>query len=143
MSDEVKLSKPYSSSLEAMMGGFKHIQATRKDWETKEYNFFVVLVSKERKTTYHYSDPKGGSSDGSSVTVPTGYDIRAYCHTHPKRIQTGNFSTADKREFMRLHEKRPVVVWYLMNSNLELRLAAEEKDFPAGRMVQWQSSVTP
>jgi hypothetical protein len=143
MSDEVKLSKPYSTSLEAMMGGFKLIQETMKDWETKEYNFFVVLVSKERKTTYHYSAPEGGSSDGSSVTVPTGYDIRAYCHTHPKRIHTGNFSTADKREFVRLHEKRPVVVWYLMNSQLELRLAAAEKDFPAGRMVPWQSSVTP
>ena len=87
---------------------------------------------------YHYSHPAGGSSEGSEVTVPTGYDIRAYCHTHPKRISTGNFSTADKAHFKKLHEKRPLVVWYLMNSNLELRLAAEEKDFPAGRMVKWQ-----
>ena len=47
MSDELKLSKPYRSSLEAMKAGFKEIQDTRKDWETKEYNFVVVLVSKE------------------------------------------------------------------------------------------------
>jgi hypothetical protein len=140
MSDELKLSKPYRSSLEAMKAGFKEIQDTRKDWETKEYNFVVVLVPKEGKTAYHYSNPEAGSSEGAQVIVPAGYDIRAYCHTHPKRISTGNFSTADKANFIKLREKRPepVIVWYLMNSNLELRLAAEEKDFPAGRMVKWQ-----
>jgi hypothetical protein len=49
MSDEVKLSKPYSSSLEAMMGGFKQIQATRKDWETKEYNFLWSLYPRSER----------------------------------------------------------------------------------------------
>jgi hypothetical protein len=68
-----------------MMGGFKQIQATKTDWETREYNFFVVLASKEGKTIFHYSGPEGGSGDGSSMTVPTGCD----CHTHPKRIHTG------------------------------------------------------
>jgi hypothetical protein len=137
MSDEVKLSNPYSTSLQAMKAGFKEIQATRTDWEIIEYNFFVAQVSKDKKLTFHYSDPKGGSSDGARVTVPPGYDILAYCHSHPKRIHSGDFSTADKREFMRLHEKLPKVVWYLMNSSSQLRLAAEEKDFLAGRMVSW------
>jgi hypothetical protein len=138
MSDELKLSGPYSSTLEAVRAGFKEIQDTRKDWDTKEYNFVVVLVSKERKVTYHYSSPEAGSSHAAEITVPGGYDIRAYCHTHPKSISTGNFSTGDKANFLKLHEKRPVVVWYLMNANLEIRLAATEKDFPAGRMVKWQ-----
>jgi hypothetical protein len=144
-----ELSKPYTTALDAVMGGFNRILANMQDWETKEYNFAVIMVTKEKSTpSYHYSKPvTSDERTGVKLAVPTDQKLRAYCHTHPKGVASGNFSPEDKASFIKLRKQMPTVKvgWYLMNASSqgELRFAIEEEMFMAGTRVTLDSSIAP
>jgi hypothetical protein len=140
MGDPVKLSQPYGSVELAVKAGFKKIMANNNQQETKEFGFWVILkVGDDKKTAqYFYTDPIGQEGSGEvELTLPVGLPVFAHCHTHPKRISTGNFSTGDKRSFVKLRKARKGIAWYLLNPQSEIRRADEEKDFPAGIKVPW------
>jgi hypothetical protein len=139
MSDPLKLSPPYASPELAVKAGFKKIMADNNKQETQEFGFWVILkpVPGSQTPTYHYTEPVGGGSSEVSLTLPVGKPVVAHCHTHPKRISTGNFSTGDKRSFEKLREHRSNIAYYLLNPQSEIRLANTEKDFPAGITVKW------
>jgi hypothetical protein len=139
MGDPVKLSQPYSSVELAVKAGFKKVMANNNQQETKEFGFWVILkVADDKKTVqYFYTDPIDGGSGEVELTLPVGHMVRAHCHTHPKRISTGNFSTGDKRSFVKLREARKGIAFYLLNPQSEIRRADDEKDFPAGIVVAW------
>jgi len=140
MADPVKLSQPCDSVELAVKAGFKKVMANNNRQEIEEFAFWVILkVGDDKKTVkYFYTEPEGsGSSEEVELTLPVGHSVRAYCHTHPKRISTGNFSTGDKTQFVELRKARPGIVWYLLNPQSQIRRADDEKDFPAGIDVSW------
>ena len=139
MPDPVKLSQPYDSVELAVKAGFKKVMANNNQQEIEEFGFWVVLkVGDDKKTVnYFYTEPIGGGSGEVTLTLPVGHMVRAHCHTHPKRISTGNFSTGDRGSFVKLREARPGIVWYLLNPQSQIRRADTEKDFPVGIDVPW------
>ncbi|HLA96373.1 MAG TPA: hypothetical protein VK612_11685 [Pyrinomonadaceae bacterium] len=139
MSDPLKLSPPYNSVELAVKNGFKKVMANNNKQATQEFGFWVVLkpVKDSQTPTYHYTEPVDGGSGEVSLTLPPGVPVVAHCHTHPKRISTGNFSTGDKRSYVTLHKSRPGIAFYLLNPQSEIRRASAEKDFPAGFRVPW------
>jgi hypothetical protein len=140
MGDSLKLSQPFDSVELAVKAGFKKVMANNNQQETKEFGFWVIMKVRDDKkgVQYFYTDPSGQDSGGEvELTLPVGQMVRAHCHTHPKRISTGNFSTGDKRSFVKLREARPSIAWYLLNPQSEIRRANDEKDFPAGVTVPW------
>jgi hypothetical protein len=144
MSDSLKLSKPYKGRDEAAMGGFLRVLKNGAAWLTQEFGFWVILkVSPDKSVNYFYTEPVSGGSGEVELTLPQGVIVRGHCHTHPHRISTGNFSTGDKRSFLKLQELRPGIVFYLLNPAQEIRRAIAESEFPAGTTVKWDSNVTP
>jgi hypothetical protein len=144
MADPIKLSKPYDSRDDAAMGGFKRVLLNSNRWETEEFGFWVIMkVCPDKTVKYFYTEPEGGGSGEVTLTLPQGVIVRAHCHTHPKRISTGNFSTGDKRSFQELQKVRPGIVSYLLNPSQEIRRAITEGEFPVGVTVNWSSKVTP
>ena len=130
---------PFSSVEAAVKAGFKVVMANNNQQETKEFGFWVIMKQNEDKKGVHfcYTDIEDGGSGEITMTVPVGQMVRAHCHTHPKRISTGNFSTHDKTSFVYLRTKRVGIVFYLLNPQSQIRLASQEKDFPAGVDVAW------
>ncbi len=139
MSDPNQLSKPYSTSDEAAVGGFRRVLMNSVEWETKEYAFFVILkINEKKEVKYHYTNPQtDGSSHGVELVFPTGMIVRAFCHTHPKSISTGNFSSGDLDQFKKLIELKHPLVFYLMNPQQQLRYANTENEFMAGISLDW------
>jgi hypothetical protein len=139
MADPIKLSQPYDQMEPAVKAGFKKIMANNNQQETQEFGFWVVLKPTADKKTakYHYTEPIGGGNSEVTLTLPVGHPVVAHCHTHPKRISTGSFSTGDKRSFDKLHEARPGITFFLLNPQSEIRRTATAKDFPAGVPVPW------
>lgn len=140
MSDPLKLSPAYNSVETAVKCGFKKIMANNSKHQTQEFGFWVVLkaVKGSQKPDYHYTEPvTDGSGSEVTLTLPTGIPVVAHCHTHPKRISTGNYSTGDKRNFVKLSKIRSGISFYLLNPQGEIRRATFEKDFPAGYVVPW------
>jgi hypothetical protein len=115
--------------------------ANNNKQETEEFGFWVVMKVEaegdKKVVKYYYTEAVGGGSSEVQLTLPIGQMVRAHCHTHPKRISTGNFSTGDKSSFVTLRDARPGIAWYLLNPQSEIRKANEEKDFPAGISVPW------
>lgn len=146
MAGPIKLSKPYDSRDDAAMGGFKRVLLNSTQWETEEFGFWVIMkVCPDKKTVKHYyTEPESSGGSGEvTLTLPQGVMVRAHCHTHPKRISTGNFSTGDKRSFQELQKVRPSTAFYLLNPAQEIRRAITDGEFPAGVTVNWNSKVTP
>jgi hypothetical protein len=141
MADPIKLSRPYDTRDKAAMGGFREVMANSTEVEHKEYAFWVILKVSGKEVKYHYSTPEtDSSSDGVTLKYPVGHIVRAFCHTHPKSISTGNFSPGDLRQFKELAEKTNInIVFYLLNPQQQIRLAENEKDFTAGKSVAWLS----
>lgn len=139
MADPPKLSQPYDSTELAVKAGFKKVMANNNQQETQEFGFWVIIkVAGDKKTMkYHYTEPIGGGSSEVELTLPVGPPVTAHCHTHPKRISTGDFSTGDKRSFVKLRKFRPGIAFYLLNPQSEIRRADAEKNFPAGIAVPW------
>jgi hypothetical protein len=142
MADPIKLNGPYDSVEAAVKAGFKKVMANNNKQETEEFGFWVVMkveaAGDKKAVKYYFTEPEssGGSSE-VQLTLPVGQMVRAHCHTHPKRISTGNFSTGDARSFKTLRDARPGITWYLLNPQSEIRKAGEEKDFPGGISVPW------
>jgi len=145
MADPISLSKPYQRRDDAAIGGFKRVLMNSKEWETKEFAFWVILkVNAKKVPEYFYTAPESdGSAHGVKLKMPVGHLVRAYCHTHPKSISTGNFSSGDREEFLRLQKLQPGIVWYLLSTNTQLRLAEAECDFMEGKSVDFRDSVSP
>lgn len=139
MSDPLKLSQPYDSLDLAVKAGFKKVMANNNQQQTQEFGFWVILKPGSDKKTvkYHYTEPIGDGSGEVTLSLPVGHPVRAHCHTHPKRISTGNFSTGDKRSFVKLRKARSGIIFFLLNPQSEIRRADTEKDFPAGIAVPW------
>jgi hypothetical protein len=139
MSDPIQLSKAYTTRDEAAVAGFRRVLMNSVVWETSEFAFFVVLkLNEDKKPKYHYTTPQtDGSKDGVSIVLPTGMMVRAFCHTHPKSISTGNFSSGDLDQFKKLIELKHPLVFYLMNPQQQLRYALTEKEFMAGISLDW------
>jgi hypothetical protein len=139
------LSKAYTKIDEAAMGGFKKIMNNNHLNQFDEYAFFIILTVENHQPTYHYTPPeKIGSSGGAlKVTLSKGQILRAYCHTHPRRIQEENFSADDFTEFKRTVQTFSSLVWYLLTPSEQIRVAKSESDFRAGKDVPWISSVQP
>lgn len=142
MADPIKFNGPFDSVEAAVKAGFKKVMANNNKQETEEFGFWVVMkveaAGDKKVVRYYFTEPEsGGGSSEVTLTLPVGHMVRGHCHTHPKRISTGNFSTGDKRQFVELREKRPGITWYLLNPQSEIRKAGEEKDFPAGIAVPW------
>ena len=139
MGDPIKLSQPFNSVEAAVKAGFKAIMADNNKQETEEFGFWVVIKpAKDKKTPqFHFTEPVGGGSGEVSQVLPVGQAVIANCHTHPKRISTGNFSTGDKSSFVKLRQARTGISFFLLNPQSEIRRAGQEKDFPAGIPVPW------
>ena len=139
MSDPNQLSKPYCTRDEAAVGGFRRVLMNSVEWETKEYAFFVILkLNEQKEIKYHYTTPQtDGSSHGVKLVIPNGLMVRAFCHTHPKSISTGNFSSGDLDQFRELVNLKRNLVFYLMNPQQQLRYAITEKEFTAGISLDW------
>ena len=139
------LSKAYKTRDEAAMGGFKKIMSGNHPNKFDEYAFYVLLKVESGQINYYYTPPeKIGSSGGAlRLTLSKGQLLRAYCHTHPQRIQEENFSADDLAEFKVKIQTYPSLVWYLLTPGEQLRLAQSESDFRAGKEVKWIASVQP
>jgi hypothetical protein len=62
MSDPISLSKPYQSRNDAAIGGFKRVLMNSKEWETKEFAFWVILkVNAKKVPEYFYTAPESDS----------------------------------------------------------------------------------
>ena len=144
MSDPNELSKPYNTRDEAAVAGFRRVLLNSLEWESKEFAFFVILkVSEKKEVKYHYTTPQtDGSAHGVKLVMPTGLIVRAFCHTHPKSISTGNFSSGDLDQFKELIRLKFNLVFYLMNPQQQIRYAVTEKEFMAGISLDWLP-VTP
>ena len=140
MPDPLKLNGPFASVEAAVKAGFKKVMANNNKQETEEFGFWVIMQLKADKkgVDYWFTEPESSGGSGEvTLTLPVGPMVRAHCHTHPKRISTGNFSTGDKSNFIKLRKARVGIDWYLLNPQSEIRRAGEEKDFPAGIAVPW------
>lgn len=139
MSDAIELSQPYDTRDRAAICGYRKVMIDSNAWHLKEFGFWVILKAHGKEVKYHYSTPK---SDGSNTNVklkwPTGHIVRAFCHTHPKSISTGDFSADDLGQFRELLKKGINIAFYLMNPYQEIRLAENETDFMQGKSVSWQ-----
>ena len=147
MADPLKLSKPYDSPDEAAMGGFRKVMGNGARWLTNEFGFWIILkvvkVDGKDAVKYFYSEPEGQDSDEVTLTLPRGVSVVGNCHTHPHSFSTGDFSTGDRRSFQALRKARPGIAYYLLNPSSEIRRAINEKEFPAGTTVNWNSKITP
>jgi hypothetical protein len=139
MGDSVHLSQPYDSVELAVKAGFKKVMANNNQQETKEFGFWVIMKVRDDKkgVQYFYTDLIDGGSGEVTLTLPVGLMVRAHCHTHPKRISTGDFGYDDKQSFKKLREVRPGIAWYLLNPQSEIRRANDENDFLAGTTIPW------
>ncbi len=135
----LKLSPAYSSQEMAVKCGFKKIMADNNKQYTSEWGFWVILKAVKGRQTpdYHYTEPEGGGSSEVTLTLPIGVPVVAHCHTHPKRISTGDFSTGDKRNFEKLRKYRGGIAYYLLNPHSEIRRANSASEFPAGTVIPW------
>ena len=129
----------YVTRDKAAMGGFLSVLNHHKtEWDKKEFGFFVVLVTDKAKVTYHYTEPEAGEGTRVKVVVPTGLNIRAFCHTHPKSDDSGDFGSDDLDTFKTLVKKVSGIFFYLMNRYQELRYAQEAGDFLRGKPLKWE-----
>ena len=130
---------PFSSVEAAVRAGFKTIMADNNKQEHKEFGFWVIMKWSDDKKTlgYYYTEIVDGGSGEVSMTLPMGQMVRANCHTHPKRYSTGNFSTNDKANFVKLKDKEHKMPFFLLDPQSQIRVANEEKDFPGGKDVSW------
>jgi hypothetical protein len=138
--DPVMSVEPYDSVELAVKAGFKRVISNIQH-EFREFGFWVVQTVQYQPSTtlvhYRYSEPKKGSSGAVRISMPVGYTVCAYCHTHPKSTNSGNFSTGDKRSFVKLREVRPNIPFYLLNPQRQIRRANDETEFPVGITVPW------
>jgi hypothetical protein len=146
MADRVELSKTaYQTRDEAAMGGFLQVQKGGTKWEIQEYGFWVIFeVDEQKGPSYHYTTPQTDRSGGNvKLETPVGHIVHAHCHTHPKSVGTEDFSTGDKESFIKLRKHKRNVVYYLLTPMRQIRLAAAESDFLAGKPIPWLKDVTP
>lgn len=144
MAGPLKLSKAYDSPDHAAMGGFQWIRRNGVEWHTNEFGFWIILKPIGQKPTYYYTEPETqGRSTSNESTLPGGVSVVGRCHTHPKSTKTGDFSSPDKTQFLKLRNARPGIAYYLMNSAEQIRRAVAECEFPAGVTVNWDSKITP
>jgi len=122
------------------MGGFTRVLLNGPRWETAEYAFWVVIKVSDQQVKFHYSTPQtDGSPHGVKLLWPVGYIVRAFCHTHPRSLSTGNFSAGDRDQFVELKALKSVEVpYYLMTPQKQLRLAETEKEFTVGKSIEWR-----
>src|SRR5262249_20645415 len=102
------------------------------------YAFWVAFKMNPDKTfRYCYTEPQGGESGQVTLTAPPGLQIRGFCHTHPQRLNSGDFGPDDKLRFQESRKVLPGIVWYLLNPFKEIRIAVDESQFPAGAVLKW------
>jgi hypothetical protein len=136
MADPIKTYGPYNSRDAAARAGFKQVMLNNQ-WLVLEYGFWVVFkVNSDKSVTYYYTEPQGGEGSQVKLTAPPGLLVRAFCHTHPQRLNSGDFGPDDKLHFQESRKVLPGIVWYLLNPFKEIRLAVDESQFPAGAVLK-------
>jgi hypothetical protein len=141
MSDELSKTA-YNKLEEAAMGGFSWVLARGPEWERKEFGFWVILKT-DKKVAYHYTTPESGSGVRVTLTMPTGLNARAFCHTHPKSDDTGDFSADDLDSFRKVAKLEKGIAFFLMNPYREIRYARAEGDFLRGKPLAWVKGINP
>src|SRR5215467_5141362 len=95
---------PFKGELEAVKAGFRAIIAENNKQNYREFGFWVIVKNKANKKGVEFfcSDVVDGGSGEVEMELPHEM-VGANCHTHPaKRYSTGNFSTNDRNNFVRL-----------------------------------------
>ena len=134
---EVVLSNPFKAKDIAAKSGFAEV-AKDTTWQIKEFGFWVLVKPKGKDTQYFFTKPETNDSNNHitlTLKVPVGFIVAAFCHTHPKSDNVGDFGGDDLSHFKEARKKNPTIVFYLMNQTGQIRLAESEKDFPKGRAI--------
>ena len=113
MSDELSKTA-YNKLEEAAMCGFRWVLARGPEWERKEFGFWVILKA-DKKVAYHYTNPESGEGTRVKLRMPTGLNVRAFCHTHPKSDTTGDFGADDLDSFRQASKTASGISYFLMN----------------------------
>lgn len=135
----------YNTQDEAAMGGFRNIMSDNHKNTFDEFAFYVIVAANRGQAEFHYTTPqKLGPNGGEAKFTPgRGQILRAYCHTHPKRIKDEEFGSDDAREFSKKIKIHPFLAWYLLTPTEQIRFAKTEADFKASKSITWISSVQP
>ena len=134
---KVVLSNPFKTRDLAAKAGFAEITKDNR-WHLTEFGFWILVKVKGKDVQYYYTKPETDDSTSHitlTLTVPEGYNVSAFCHTHPQSDKVGEFSPDDKTNFKDKIKKYPHIVFYLMNLTGQIRLAENEKGFPKGRSI--------
>jgi hypothetical protein len=122
---------PYETIDAAALAGFKKILSNNVEWKTNEYAFLVIEQSRPIRATI--------PPHMATIT-------RAFCHTHPT---PGTFSSGDLAGFKKLreltakHKLRYDIVYYLLESNGQVRRSSNEKDFFQGDLISGLDKAIP
>jgi hypothetical protein len=155
----------YRTIDDAALGGFKRILVGYRHWTIQEYGFLIVEVKHEvlkrlghegvviKEARYHYTEP---STEGRRDKIPLTVQLtpfmreslRAFCHTH---TVPGGFSGRDGDltmfQTLKKHTKdkklKHDVVFYLMNSDQQVRRAITEQDFTQGERIKGLDKAIP
>jgi hypothetical protein len=132
-----------------------------RKWKTKEYGFLVIEQSRpvvrqlghegfwDSAMRYFYTTPyteERGGSVGAEIPPHMATITRAFCHTHPT---PGTFSSGDFTGFKKLreltakHKLRYGIVYYLLQSNGQVRRSSNEKDFYQGDLISGLDKAIP
>jgi hypothetical protein len=154
------LSRPYRTIDDAALGGFKKILLNDREWKSYEYGFLVIGLMHQivrqlghegfmdTDELHHYTEPHTDRSKSSiDQTIPPQYAmlVRAFCHTHPT---PGSFSSQDFRNFKKLreltarHKLGHDVIYYLMESDLQVRRSSREENFREGDIIPGLDKAT-
>jgi hypothetical protein len=152
---------PYETIDAAALAGFQRILRNNLNWQSYEYGFLVFERSHDivrqlghegfmdTAMRYFYTEPhtdQSRSSIGQSISPAYAMSARAFCHTHPT---PGTFSSADFRGFKKLkeltgqHKVRYDIVYYLMESNRQIRRSSRENNFFEGDLMPGLDKAVP
>jgi hypothetical protein len=152
---------PYQTIDAAALAGFRKILLNSLDWQSYEYGFLVFELSvpiarqlghegfMDTDMRYFYTEPHtdhSRSSIGQSISQQFAMSARAFCHTHPT---PGTFSSADFSGFKQLkdltskHKLRYDIVYYLMESNRQVRRSSSAQNFFQGELISGLDKATP
>jgi hypothetical protein len=89
---------------------------------------------------YRYTIPETGSGVRVALSAPGDLKIRAFCHTHPKSDETGDFGSDDLDSFKKAikDDRLSGVAFYLMNRYKEVRIAQSVEQFLRGRSLDFK-----
>jgi hypothetical protein len=136
----MELSKiAYNGRDSAAFAGYRWILARGPEWEKTEFGFFVILA-KIKPLEYRYTIPETGSGVRVALSAPGDMKIRAFCHTHPKSDETGNFGSDDLDSFKKAlkDDRLSGIAFYLMNRYKEVRIAQSVEQFLQGKSLDFK-----